>query len=382
MDRRQRHAQRLRIPISVTAAAAAAFALTVGTGSRAAEPAAPAVAPRNTSPPTISGAERVGQTLTGNPGTWSGTAPITFAYRWIRCNSQLANCDAIGGATSRQYRLTPDDRGRRLIFLVTARNADGSSNARASTGVIGAPGTRPSSTSPPTISGTPREGSTLTANPGSWSGTSPITFAYQWRRCDSNGASCSNIVGATNRTYTLTNADVGRTMRVVVTARNSAGSRSRTTVPTAAVQAGPPPGPAGQIRLPNGTISVPIENVSLPARLVIDEVRFSPNPVRSRNTVIRVRVHVSDTRGFVVRGALVSLRSTPLLTTVPPESATRLDGWVTMQTRPRRPRPGLVFPLRRGLNVQFYVQARKSGERLLFGVTGSRLVQVRTAPPR
>jgi hypothetical protein len=71
----------------------------------------------------------------------------------------------------------------------------------------------------------------------------------------------------------------------------------------------------------------------------------------------------------------------PLLTTVPPESATQLDGWVTMQTTPRRPQPGLIFPLRRGLNVQFYVQARKAGERLLFGVTGTRLTQVHTAAP-
>jgi hypothetical protein len=47
----------------------------------------------------------------------------------------------------------------------------------------------------------------------------------------------------------------------------------------------------------------------------------------------------------------------------------------------RAPQTGLVFPLRRGLNVQFYVQARRAGERLQFGVTASRLVQVRTAAP-
>jgi hypothetical protein len=160
------------------------------------------------------------------------------------------------------------------------------------------------------------------------------------------------------------------------------GSRSQTTVPTAVVQAAEPPGPGGQIRLPNGKISVPIESVSLPARLIIDDVSFSPNPVRSRRPAITVRVHVSDTRGFVVRGALVYFRSTPLLTTVPPETATQLDGWVTMRTWPRRPRPGLVFPLRNGLNVQFYVQVRKPGERVIAGVSGTRLVQVRTARPR
>lgn len=381
MNASHRARQRFRLATTATAMFCL-LALAVGAGTGSAEPQRTAVAPSNTSPPTISGAQRVGQTLTGNPGSWSGTAPITFSYQWIRCNSQVANCSPIAGETSRQHTLTPDDRGRRLIFFVTARNADGSANARATTRVIAGPGTAPSNTSPPTISGTPREGSTLTANPGTWSGTTPITFSYQWQRCDSNGGSCSNIIGATSRTYTLTTADVNRTIRVVVTARNSSGSGSRTSVPTAGVQAGAPPGPGGQIRLPNGKISVPIENVSLPTRLIIDEVRFSPNPVRSRRTTITVRVHVSDTRGFVVRGALVYFRSTPLLTTVPPETATQLDGWVTMRTTPRAPRPGLVFPLRSGLNVQFYVQARKSGERVIAGVTATRLVQVRTATPR
>lgn len=112
---------------------------------------------------------------------------------------------------------------------------------------------------------------------------------------------------------------------------------------------------------------------------MIDEVEFSPNPVRSRTRPFTIRVHVSDTRGFVVRGALAYARSTPLLTTVPPETPTALDGWATLRTTPRRPQPFLVFPLRRGVNVQFYVQARKAGERLLFGVAGTRLVQVRTA---
>jgi hypothetical protein len=111
---------------------------------------------------------------------------------------------------------------------------------------------------------------------------------------------------------------------------------------------------------------------------VIDEVVFSPNPVRSRSSTITARVHVVDTRGFVVRGALAYLRSLPLLTTTPPEAATGTDGYVTFRMRPRAPRAGLVFPLRRGVNVQFYVQARRAGERLLYGVTATRLTQVRT----
>ncbi|MBA3383856.1 MAG: hypothetical protein H0T20_04290 [Actinobacteria bacterium] len=353
-------------------AASVLTALTVA-GGGVAGPSRALVAPKNESKPTISGNPRVGGALTANPGTWSGTLPITYSYQWVRCNAQMANCT--NRARSRTIRLVDGDLGRRLLVVVTARNSDGTGQASVSTGTIGARAAAPRNTSIPTISGTLREGETLTANPGVWEGTQPIAFTYQWQRCDSNGGNCGSVTGATSRTYLVTPADVSRSVRVIVTARSSGGTRAATSAPTGVAQPG---GPAGQIRLPNGKISIPIESMALPARLVIDEVVFSPNPVRSRSATITVRVHVADTRSFVVRGALVYMRSLPLLTTTPPEAATGMDGYVTFRMRPRAPRAGLIFPLRKGVNVQFYVQARKAGERLNYGVTATRLTQVRT----
>ena len=78
----------------------------------------------------------------------------------------------------------------------------------------------PSNTSLPTVSGTPQLGQTLTANEGSWAGTPPLTYAYQWRRCDSAGAACADVPGANAKTYVLVDADVNSTLRVVVTASN------------------------------------------------------------------------------------------------------------------------------------------------------------------
>lgn len=119
-----------------------------------------------------------------------------------------------------------------LIFVVTAIGLGTSSAAAANTA--------PHNTTAPSVSGTARQGETLTADPGAWSGTQPIDFAYQWRRCDGNGASCSNIIGATNKTYVLGSVDVGNTLRVQVKATNSAGSSSVVSAATGVVAAPPP----------------------------------------------------------------------------------------------------------------------------------------------
>jgi hypothetical protein len=93
----------------------------------------------------------------------------------------------------------------------------------------------PANTTAPSVAGTPAEGSTLTASPGTWSGTPPISFTYQWQRCGSNGAGCVDLPGATGATYLVVSGDVGGTVRVVVTATNPGGSSNVPSSPTATV---------------------------------------------------------------------------------------------------------------------------------------------------
>ena len=224
----------------------------------------------------------------------------------------------------------------------------------------------PRNTVRPIVTGEPASGEVLTANRGTWTGDPAPTFAYRWLRCNRTGLLCGFIPRAGAQTYTVRPADAGRRIRAAVTATNTSGTNTVRSPATPVVLGGSPTAPPGT--------TVAIQNVSLPQRLIVDRVAFSPNPVTSRATPITVRVHVSDTRGRSVNGALVFIRSTPILTQTPPELATGADGWATFSVQPRA-----NFPLRRGYNVQFFVRARKAGENTLAGVSTRRLVQVATA---
>jgi hypothetical protein len=96
----------------------------------------------------------------------------------------------------------------------------------------------PANTAAPTISGTATDGSTLSASTGTWA-NAPTSYGYQWQRC--SGSSCSGT-GGTASSYLLTNADVGSTLRVSVTASNAAGSASATSASTGTVGSGSSPG--------------------------------------------------------------------------------------------------------------------------------------------
>jgi hypothetical protein len=208
-----------------------------------------AAVPANTSPPTVSGTAQPGQTLTASTGSWSGSEPITFSYQWQRCDENGNGCGDARGATSATYTLQNRDANHTFRVVVTAKNGEGQSTAVSAVTAVAMtpppapkPGA-PANTSLPTISGTATQGQTLTASTGSWSGNQPITFAYTWERCDTSGGHCGNIAGSNHPIYTLQKADVGRTIRVDVTAKNSVGNVSATSAQTGSVAATPAPAP-------------------------------------------------------------------------------------------------------------------------------------------
>ena len=181
----------------------------------------------------------------------------------------------------------------------------------------------------------------------------------------------------------LTADDVGRRLRVQVTARNTLGSATATSDPTALVQStSTTPQPPAAVADAPARCDPPTERQVLdpgherlpPERLIAEEVVFTPNPVRSRERPIELRVRVVDTRGYVVRDALVFARSTPLLTSAPGEQRTGRDGSARL-----RMTPNADFPLGGGRNVQFLIRVRKPADELLAGVSNRRLVQLATA---
>jgi hypothetical protein len=185
--------------------------------------------PVNTAPPAISGTAKVDHTLTASNGTWSN-APTSFTYQWLRCNGSGNSCVNVANGTQKTYTLVAADAGHTMRVRVTATNVDGSSSSEsAQTAAVAAVTSipAPSNTAAPTISGTAKVGETLTADPGSWSG-SPTSYAYQWQRCDADVAACSNLVGATGNTYAVPVADLGYRLRVMVAARNAQGSTTAT----------------------------------------------------------------------------------------------------------------------------------------------------------
>jgi hypothetical protein len=337
--------------------------------------AAQTVAPSNTAEPTISGRAEQGRTLTASRGTWTGTGPIAYAYQWVRCSADGGrpdggDCAIVSGADDRTYRLGRSDVGLRLRVRITASNADGARTAASNpTAVVVGP---PVNTALPFPRGSMLVGQVVTAEPGTWTGQQPISFSYRWLRCNSAGGECASIAGGTSRNYRVAASDVGHKLRFNVTARNSIGSLTVISTESAVVSE---PLPSGAVRLPSGETSIPAASVPSNQRLVVSQVQFAPNPVTSRNGVLTVRVRAKDTRGFVIRDALVFVRSTPRVTTGGDRQLTTTDGWVTYQLAPNEsfPQP------RRGYNVQFFVKVYRSGDPALAGVAGYRLVQVRLA---
>jgi hypothetical protein len=349
------------------------IAALVAVGAAAAVSSRSAVAPMNNSLPTISGTTTAGNTLSANPGTWTGSAPIGFQYQWRLCDASGGACVDIAGATAQTYLLKSTDADHTVRIHVIGSNTDGfdAATSNPSAKIAAAP-SGPGNTSPPTISGSPTTGSTLTANPGGWSGATPITFSYRWLTCNDSGDSCNDISGATHQTYLVQSGDTGKTIRVRVTARNSSGATTTLSAATAKITTGTaPPTTSGCPTPAPGASSVPVSGVTAPARLQIANFSKVSGQLTSALTSFSVRFRITDTCGHSVSGASVYATAVPYnMVSIPREATTDASGWVTLTFSRLSGYP--ATPQQRLLVM--FVRARKPGGSVLAGISTRRLI--------
>ena len=199
-----------------------------------------------TGAPTISGAPRVGETLTaGTSGIEDedGLTGVSFSYQWLVRDGGADT--EIPGATASTYTLSDADGGKTFRVRVTFTDDGGSEETLTSAATAAVePAPNSPATGQPDISGTVQVGETLTANVSGIDdadGLDDAVFSYQWIRND--GTADTHIQDARDSTYVLDADDEGTTIKVRVTFTDDRGHGETLTSSATDTVAGLPPEP-------------------------------------------------------------------------------------------------------------------------------------------
>ncbi len=131
--------RKVAAPIAFVIFALGASAI-LGLGATSITAAQSQYAPKNTTPPTISGTARQNETLTANVGVWTGDQPLVFEFVWQRCNAGGQNCVQLSNATQQSYVVVKADVDQTMRVRVTSRNSQGTAEATSSqTAKVAAP---------------------------------------------------------------------------------------------------------------------------------------------------------------------------------------------------------------------------------------------------
>ena len=212
-----------------------------------------------TGEPTITGTIQVGETLTVDTSAIAdedGLDNVSYSYQWI---SNDGNTDTeIGGQTGSTYTLTDEDVGKsikvRVSFTDDADNEETLTSA--ATGVVAAKPNSPA-TGAPTIDGTAQVGETLTVLTNGITdedGLDNVSYSYQWIAND--GTNDAEIGSQTGSTYTLTDEDVGKSIKVRVSFTDDADHEETLTSAATGVVAAKPNSPATGAPTIDGTAQV------------------------------------------------------------------------------------------------------------------------------
>ena len=220
------------------------------TATVAARPNSPA-----TGAPSVTGTAEVGKTLTADISGIAdddGLSGATFSYQWI-ANDGSADTD-IQDATDSTYTLVADDEGKTVKVQVSFTDDAGNEETltSAATDAVASLPNNPA-TGVPTITGVVQVGETLTAETISIAdadGLDNAVFSYQWLADD------ADISGATGKTYALTEADEGKTVKVQVSFTDDAGNEETLTSAATDAVASLPNSPATGVPTITGVVQV------------------------------------------------------------------------------------------------------------------------------
>ena len=222
-----------------------------------------------TGAPAITGTAQVAETLTAATSgieDEDGLTNATFTYQW------LADDADISGATNSTYTLTFGENGKAIRVRVSFTDDRGHAESltSAATTAVSAVAQQQVNSPPtgaPTITGTVEVGQTLTADASGIvdeDGLENATFSYQWLADD------ADISGATDSTYTIVDADEGKTVKVRVSFTDDAGNKeSLTSAATGTVAARPNSPATGQPAI-TGTAQV-AETLTVDTSGIADE---------------------------------------------------------------------------------------------------------------
>jgi hypothetical protein len=336
--------------------------------------------------PSLEGPAQVGATLVGNPGGIKCEPNcLGTSYEWLSCTGPgPAGADRPTGGLpfdgrpapgcvirvpfpgSLTYTVRADDAGRYIQLHIVAENHDcgdvnysagtqecRNSQGHAYTNTVGPiaggapaapppasaappapaipappatpPAVAPANSSRPVISGYPEEGEALTVSTGTWTGTEPLAYGYQWFRCSTALNGCQAIPGATGASYTAAADDVGARLTATVTASNRRGGMPATAARTERVLPAEPRA---------GYLVLDVARLRPTHQLVVARVD-APKRVRARGTATLL-VHVADARGFLIKGAEVEIAARTGTVT----ATTTASGAAVLRVRAGAPKTG------------------------------------------
>ena len=153
-----------------------------------------------TAEPVISGSGKVGSQLTSTAPTWD-TAETTTKLQWMRNNT------AISGATTPTYTVASGDLNASITLKAVGEVPGREPTSSLSNAIMAVEGAAATATTPPTIQGTPKVGTTLTSTAPTWD-QSGVQQTIQWLR---DG---QPISGQTTSSYLVRAEDVDAALTV------------------------------------------------------------------------------------------------------------------------------------------------------------------------